>query len=83
MVFLLLVKYMVIGCFFCLTDLLIIFKKQNLKCSKQFTGERVKGAVSRIVEVEWAKFTRFFLLDGAVFLKSATFNGLKLSPSSR
>ena len=26
------------------------------------------------LEVEWAKFTRFFLRDRAVFQKSATFN---------
>ena len=28
------------------------------------------------MEVKWAKFTRFFLRDKAVFKKSATFNGV-------
>ena len=47
-----------------------------------FSAHELKGVVSRVVEVEWAKFTHFFLRDRAVFQKSATFNGLKSLPSS-
>ena len=40
---------------------------------------------SRVVEVEWAKFTCDFLGDRTFFFffLNATFNELKLSPSSR
>ena len=36
----------------------------------------LKGAVSRVVEVEWVKFSRYFLRDRAIFKQAQHLTGL-------
>ena len=58
-------------------DLLRYYSSRHPKLDRfQPSAHELKGAVSRVVEIEWAKFTRFFLSEIGPFFKVPHLTGL-------